>query len=174
MSLARIVVIEDNAADVLLMEEALKQHGLECALEHFSNGEDAAKAISGMADAPDLFVVDLNLPRVHGLELLRLIRACPMVSDAPVAILTSSRAPGDKTKSEQLGADAYIVKPTGYTEFVENVGSTISRLLQRKSPGAWSGRRCGRRNSSSRIAPLRWPVRSIPRRERRQSNCAGL
>ena len=132
MSISRIVVVEDNAADVLLMEDALKQHGLECALEHFRNGEDAAKAISEMVDAPSLFVVDLNLPRVHGLELLRLIRACPLVADVPVAIFTSSKAPADKTRSEQLGADAYIVKPTGYNEFVEHVGCfPVHRHVQR-------------------------------------------
>ncbi len=164
MSVSRIVVVEDNAADVLLMEEALKQHGLECALQHFSNGEDAAKAISEMIDAPDLFVVDLNLPRVHGLELLRLIRACPPVAAVPVAILTSSRAPADKTRSEQLGADAYIIKPTGYSEFMENVGSGIFRLLRRPSPEAWSGRVCGRRDVGSRIVASRSPGRSVRRR----------
>jgi CheY-like chemotaxis protein len=131
MSVSPIVVVEDNPADVLLLEEALKHHGVQYVLERFTNGEDAAKAISVMAEAPALFILDLNVPRVHGLELLRLIRACPPLTSARVAILTSSQAASDKTQSEQFGADAYIVKPMGYNEFVTNVGGTIVRLLSR-------------------------------------------
>src|SRR5207253_6389609 len=120
-----MVIVEDNPADVLLVKDALKKHGLECSIEHYTNGEDAARAMAAMREAPSLFLLDLNLPRLHGLELLRIIRSLSMIAEAPVAILTSSKAPDDKVESEKLGANAYIIKPAGYSDFVTNVGSAI-------------------------------------------------
>lgn len=136
MSGYRIVIVEDNRADVLLVREALELQRLEFRLEHFVNGEDAAKAISEMPDPPALFLVDLNVPRVPGFDLLRLIRACPRVAGVPVAILTSSQSPADKTWSEHLGADAYIVKPRSYHEFMQAVGAAVARMLPDNSPGS--------------------------------------
>jgi DNA-binding response OmpR family regulator len=132
----RIVIVEDNPADVLLMQEVLKAQAFSFSLEHHSNGEDAAVAIAAMTEAPELFVLDLNVPRVHGLELLRIVRASPVVSRVPVAILTSSQSISDRTLSEQYGADAYIVKPHGYHEFVAHVGRSIRGLLMRSARGA--------------------------------------
>ena len=138
MSNDRIVIVEDNPVDVLVVREVLNNRGVTSSLEHYSNGEDAGKAIAAMIDAPKLFLLDLNVPRVHGLELLRIIRACPAVSSVPVAILTSSHAPEDRARSEQYGADAYIVKPQGYHEFVTQVGSAIGGLLMHKASGRCS------------------------------------
>jgi CheY-like chemotaxis protein len=128
----RIVLVEDSVSDVLLIKEALRHHGVDHSLEHYINGEDAAQAIAAAVDAPDLFLLDLNVPRVHGLELLRIIRELPAMAHVPVVIITSSRAASDRAQSQQLGADAYIVKPLGYTDFKNNVGRTIADLLRRK------------------------------------------
>ena len=170
MSVSRIVVVEDNPADILLLEEALKHHGVQCVLERFTNGEDAAKAISVMPEAPALFILDLNVPRVHGLELLRLIRACPPLDSARVAILTSSQAPADKAQSEKLGADAYIVKPMGYNEFVTNVGGVIVRLLSRgKAAGCFRiCVRCRNRSMPPPGARRRCGTSERPRNRERQ------
>jgi DNA-binding response OmpR family regulator len=131
----RIAIAEDNPADVMLVREALKSHGVTFSLEHYSNGEDAAKAIAAMIDPPSLFLLDLNLPRVQGLELLRMVRARASVSAVPVAILTSSQAAEDRAQSEKYGADAYIVKPQEYDEFVTLVGSAVGALLSRGTSG---------------------------------------
>jgi CheY-like chemotaxis protein len=137
----RIVLVEDNAVDVLLIKEALQHRGVAYTLEHYAQGEDAAKAIAAAVEPPDLFLLDLNVPRVHGLELLRLIREVPLMANVPVAIVTSSRAADDRVESEQLGADAYIVKPTGYADYKTRMGQTILELLQRKSRAASGPRR---------------------------------
>jgi DNA-binding response OmpR family regulator len=142
----RIVLVEDNPADVLLVREALKARGLRFSLEQYSNGEDAARAIAGMVAAPELFLLDLNIPRVHGLELLRIIRACPTVARALVAVITSSHAPEDRTQSEQHGVDSYIIKPYGYHEFVTDVGAAVTALLKRKPRGSC---RAGNRKSEN-------------------------
>jgi CheY-like chemotaxis protein len=129
----RILLVEDNAPDVLLIKEALEHLGLPYTLQLYTNGEAAAKAISAAVDAPDLFLLDLNVPRLHGLELLRMIRDQPRMAHVPVAILTSSRAAEDRAESEQRGADAYIVKPTSYSDFKAQVGQAVAELLERRS-----------------------------------------
>jgi CheY-like chemotaxis protein len=156
----RIFVVEDNAPDVLLIKEALEHHGLAYTLQLYTNGEDAARAIAEAVDAPDLFLLDLNVPRLHGLELLRIIRELPRVAHVPVAILTSSRAAGDRAESAQLGADAYIVKPIGYTDFKTQVGQAVAELLERKARAG-----CARKRRSSRaLAPSRRMVSRFARR----------
>lgn len=131
----RIFIVEDNPSDVLLVREALESCGVRFSLERYSNGEDAAKAIAAMEEVPDLFLLDLNVPRVDGFELLRLIRSGPAMAEAAVAILTSSAAVEDRIRSEQYGADSYIIKPQGYHEFVAEVGARLHALLHRKRSG---------------------------------------
>ena len=151
MSDFRIVLVEDNVPDVLLINEALQHQGVAYSLQHYLNGEDAAKAIAAGVDPPDLFLLDLNVPRVPGLELLHIIREQPVMARVPVAIITSSRAADDRALSEQLGADAYIVKPTSYTDFKTQVGQAIANLLRRK-PRAGRARK---RRSSRALAHSR-------------------
>jgi len=128
----RIFMVEDNLADVFLIKQALKAHAVECSLEQYTNGEEAARALDGVSGPPSLFLLDLNLPRLHGLELLRIIRSSPACANVPVAIFTSSAAAADKIEGERLGADVYIVKPLDYHEFLA-VGGIIKNLLQRDS-----------------------------------------
>jgi len=82
-----------------------------------------------MADSPDLILLELNVARVDGLHLLTLIRAHPATSHVPTAIITSAETPADKAEAARLGADGVIVKPTGYDDFVHDVGTAIRRLL---------------------------------------------
>ena len=140
MSVCRIVLVEDNPADVLLVKEALNHHNVAFELELHSNGESAANAITAMSEVPALFLLDINIPRIDGLALLRLIRARSILDQVPAVILTSSRVPSDRTESERLGADAFLIKPTGYQVFLTDVGGAIAQLLQRKLPRACGGR----------------------------------
>ena len=127
----RILIVEDNPADVLFVREALKHHGISFKLEHYLSGEDALKAFAEMHAAPDLILLDINLPRLSGFELLKRARNHGLLADVPAAIITSSVAAVDRTTGERLGIDAYIVKPADYEEFMTEVGGTIARLLQR-------------------------------------------
>lgn len=128
-----VVLVEDNPLDVLVFREALRRRGIEFRLEHYANGKEAAKAIASMTQPPDLFVLDLNVPRIHGLELLRAIRELPAIAPAAVAILTSSPAPADRARAEESGADLYLVKPDGFQEFVNQIGAAVEQLLNRRS-----------------------------------------
>ena len=66
---SRIIVVEDNAGDVLFVKEALKYQGITFALQHYLNGDDALEGLNGMREAPDLILLDINLPRVNGFEI---------------------------------------------------------------------------------------------------------
>lgn len=88
-----------------------------------------------MREGPDLFVLDLNLPRVDGLALLRQIRGREATAHTPVAVLTTSQAATDRSRCEALGADAYVVKPGNFTEFLDLVGAAVQALLS-KAAGA--------------------------------------
>jgi len=134
-----IVLVEDSPPDVLLVREALKTQHLDFLLDQYGDGEKAAKAFSAMTAPPDLVLMDLNIPRIRGLELLRIIRASPLLAQTPVAILTSSETPSDRIQSQHSGANAYIVKPQGYFEFVDKVGTAVRDLVEHTAGGTASG-----------------------------------
>ena len=127
----RILLVEDNPADVYLIEEALKTHHLRFELEWMSDGEQAVACLSRIAEQgspPDLILLDLNLPRVDGKEVLARARAIPRLKDTLVAILTSSDSPADRRDTAALGANCYIKKPPTLDEFL-SIGGIIKELL---------------------------------------------
>jgi two-component system, chemotaxis family, response regulator Rcp1 len=127
-----IVLVEDNPADVNLVREAIDEHGVDCELSVITDG---AKAIAFMdhldatsAPCPNLVVLDLNLPKCTGLEVLERIRQSSRCSNARVVILSSSDAKSDRMAALKLGADRYIRKPSSLEEFL-SVGGTLKDML---------------------------------------------
>jgi CheY-like chemotaxis protein len=131
MSPTRILLGEDNAADVYLIRQALKEHDLVCTLSVASNGAevmDALKKMDSAEELPDLVILDLNLPRHDGLEILSFIRKNPSLAHLTVAILTSSDSPTDTKAATDLGADRYIRKPSNLDSFMQ-IGAIVRSLL---------------------------------------------
>ena len=129
----RIVVVEDHAPDVFLLKEALRDAAIPFELTHFDQGDAAVKSLSAEnAVVPDLLILDLNLPGITGIEILRHVRRTPRLAHLPAAILTSSQAPQDRADALSAGADLFIHKPTGYDGFVSTVGGAIRGLLQQR------------------------------------------
>jgi CheY-like chemotaxis protein len=125
-----IVLIEDSETDVLLVKRALAQHGIDCALEHWADGELAETAIRAWKSSPSLVLLDLNLPRVGGFDLLRLIRSRRRLAGIRIVVFTSSNSSADIRRASELGADAYIVKPPELNSFLNEVGGKIAELLR--------------------------------------------
>jgi CheY-like chemotaxis protein len=132
MTPARIVLIEDNPADVLLFELALKESGIVYELTRYANGEDAVRSLcdpDAMATPlPDAILLDLNTPRSDGFQVLIKFRKSPRFATVPIAIITSSRATNDKHRA-QLQGTRLIEKPSQLQEFLAIVGGAVKEML---------------------------------------------
>src|SRR5947209_3978091 len=128
----RIFLAEDNPADAYLLKEALHAHGIEHEIDRCVDGEECVNRLAKEAGTlrPDLIIVDLNLPRVDGLEVLRNIRARSEFDAVPVIVLTSSQSPRDRQSAYECGADAFVSKPPRLDEFLDVIGQSVSTLLQ--------------------------------------------
>jgi CheY-like chemotaxis protein len=128
--LRRLLVVEDSEADVELLREALSTGEPEVAIDVVRHGEDALDFLHrtgefGRAAGPNLVVLDLNLPRMTGFEVLSALR-CD--SDAalrrlPVVVFTTSRAPSDVQTAYDLHASSFVTKPTAFEQYLDVVGS---------------------------------------------------
>jgi CheY-like chemotaxis protein len=124
-----IVIAEDNGPDVILINEALRAAGVRIEIRVFPDGEDCVRYLRSSPDPPSAIILDLNLPRLDGFEVLRVVRGEPRYARVPVAVLTSSRQEEDKRKAFDLGANAFITKPSKLDEFLTNVGQAVRSLL---------------------------------------------
>ena len=119
-----VLLVEDDPGDVLMTREAFEHYKLRNVLDVVTDGEQALQFLrrSGdYADAPrpGLILLDLNLPRVDGLEVLAEIKADPVLKVIPVVILTTSQAQQDVLRSYALHANAYVSKPVDFETFME-------------------------------------------------------
>jgi chemotaxis family two-component system response regulator Rcp1 len=120
---ANILLIEDNPADVLLMSEALKEGNMSYDLSVVNDGMEAMDFLLGKGEyaggaRPDLILLDINLPKKNGFEVLKEIRGNPDLKCVPVIILTTSAAKQDINKAYNLCANAYIIKPVELDDFL--------------------------------------------------------
>jgi two-component system response regulator len=124
-----ILLVEDNPHDVELTLRALGQHHLSNRIQVVRDGAEALEfifctgAFSGrqLQDGPKLVLLDLKLPKVDGLEVLKRMKADPRTRVIPVVVLTSSREEGDLVESYQAGVNSYIVKPVDFIQFADAV-----------------------------------------------------
>jgi DNA-binding response OmpR family regulator len=127
-----ILMIEDNPADVDLVHEALREHQVDCETLVLPDGEKAiqyiARVDAGEARLPTLMVLDLNLPRRPGRDVLAAVRSSKVAASIPVIILSSSIAVRDVEAAAELGATDYFQKPLDLDEFMK-VGARLKALL---------------------------------------------
>ena len=126
MRLARVLMVEDNEGDVILTKVAMSRAKLHLDLVAVSDGVEAMDYLhkrGQYADAarPDLVLLDLNLPRMDGREVLAAIKADKDLRRIPVVVLSGSRAESDLAQAYDLHANCYVVKPVGAREFGEIV-----------------------------------------------------
>jgi chemotaxis family two-component system response regulator Rcp1 len=130
---ARILVIEDNASDVFLLDRALKKQDIPFELVHLVSGGEALAFIRRQgayapAETPSLILVDLNLSKYTGEDILREIRSASHLNGVPVCVWSSSRSRRDEALMKELGVTQFITKPSGLGQFME-IGRTIKNLL---------------------------------------------
>ncbi len=126
--LRRILIAEDDPNDVELTLMALRERHLANDIDVVSNGAQALDYLFRRGDFssrplghPAVVLLDIKMPKVDGLEVLRQVRSDPSLHTLPVVILTSSREEGDLLRGYQLGVNAYVVKPVDFDQFVHAV-----------------------------------------------------
>ena len=128
----RLVIVEDNPADVTLFMEALRFHKITADVSQFQDGASAVATLQSnrtlSTPPPNLVFLDLNMPRVSGFDVLRLLRGIPECAGVPVAVFTSSQSPVDTENARKLGANRVVRKPTDLREFFDVVSLTIREL----------------------------------------------
>jgi CheY-like chemotaxis protein len=120
--LISVLLVDDDPGDVLLVREAFEDHKVGNMLSTVSDGVEAMEYVRnegsyGQAARPDLILLDLNLPRKSGIEVLDEIKGDPTLSTIPVVVLTTSEAEEDIVRAYKLHANAYITKPVDFEQF---------------------------------------------------------
>jgi two-component system response regulator len=125
-----IILVEDNPADVEMTLDALQERNLANKVHVLRDGAEALAYIMNNVDCrpgkadehrPKLILLDLKLPKIDGLEVLRRIRADDRTKSVPVVILTSSNEERDRVEGYKLGANSYVVKPVDFDDFARAV-----------------------------------------------------
>ena len=125
-----VLLVEDNVSDAELTIRELKKHNMANNLFHVKNGEEALDFIfatgnyAGIREVqhpPKVILLDIQMPKVNGIEVLQKIKADPRTKTVPVVILTSSKENPDIQKCYDLGANSYIVKPVNFERFAQAI-----------------------------------------------------
>jgi len=129
-----LLLVEDNPADVFLVRESLREEGLDCDLQVVEDGEQAIRFLERVDTCsqapPDLLLLDLNVPRVGGEQVLERLRNTRQCAEIAVVVITSSDSPHDRQKASDLGADEYFRKPTNLDDFMA-LGKLVRRLAEK-------------------------------------------
>jgi CheY-like chemotaxis protein len=131
--LRTVLLVEDNSTDVFVIREVIDRCELDLNLRVATDGQDAVHYFQDLARAekpacPALVLLDLNIPKVAGVEVLRHLRGATPCSRTPVIVVTSSRAEADRLAVERLGVEAYFQKPTSLAAYMQ-LGHLIKQLL---------------------------------------------
>ncbi len=121
----RIFLIEDDADDIELLEVSLKDNQVDYNIEVVMEGDKVLDYIKNCQNLPHVIVMDFNLPRVHGREIIKQIKANNEFRNIPLIVLTTSTAKEDIEYSYQMGADSFITKPTTIQGFNATVGMIV-------------------------------------------------
>lgn len=126
--IGRILLVEDSPRDAEMTIEALSEYNIANDLVHVKDGAEALDYVYGRGEyatrpkePPAVVLLDLKMPKVDGMEVLRQMKNDPALKKIPVVVMTSSREERDLVSSYELGVNAYVVKPVKFPEFVEAV-----------------------------------------------------
>ena len=121
----QIFLIEDDADDIELLEVSLKDNKIEYSMDVVMEGDKVEDYIMNCKKLPNIIVMDFNLPRVHGREIIKQIKSNKEFQNIPLLVLTTSTAREDIEYSYQMGADSFITKPTTIQGFNATVGTIV-------------------------------------------------
>ena len=127
----KILLIEDDADDIELLTEAFRSNNVSFRMESVMEGDKVLSYMTAHKELPDVIVLDFNLPKLHGREILPIIKSVEHYKDVPVVVLSTSASQDDVLFAKEQGANEYITKPVNLREFnnvvriiVENATAT--------------------------------------------------
>ena len=119
-----ILLVEDDRVDVMTVKRALKDSSINNPLVVVGNGEEALEYLNeNRKMAPIIIILDLNMPKMNGIEFLKIAKKDPCLRRIPVVVLTTSKADEDKVNSFDLHVAGYMLKPVQYKQFVDVMGT---------------------------------------------------
>ena len=129
----KLLIIEDNPGDVVLIGEALESTGIDFRLQHCETAIAALQTVRGYEtaskDVPDIILLDYNLPAGTALDILLAIKENPSLSGVKTAVVTCSVAPKDREQALEAGADLFVYKPSDFDQFLESIRTAVLTLL---------------------------------------------
>jgi chemotaxis family two-component system response regulator Rcp1 len=145
MSVLKVLLAEDNPGDILLVKEALAQHHITNEMYVVRDGGEALAFIDRMGETgsvpcPDVLLLDLNLPKVDGPEILVEFRKNPQCLHTPVIVISSSDTHKDRQRMDALGVTCYFRKPSDLEEFLQ-LGALVQRVVEDAERSGQSTRR---------------------------------
>lgn len=126
---AEIILVEDNPSDADLIKRALNKNNVANKILHLKDGQEVLQYLFGegqwkgrtTANTPKVILLDLKMPKVSGIEVLKRIKSNPETKGIPVVVLTSSKEDPDIKECYKLGVNSYVVKPVGFEDFSRTV-----------------------------------------------------
>ena len=121
-----VLLIEDNLIEVMKMERAISSLGLNHIINVANNGEEALEILEDTQQWPDLILLDLNMPRISGIEFLMILKNNEDLKHIPTVILTTSDNQKDIDECYRIGVSGYIVKPLKYYDYIDKIQNVLS------------------------------------------------
>lgn len=124
-----LLIVEDNPHDLELARVALELSDVQCEVRVARDGREALDLLRGMEVLPDLVLLDLNMPRMNGHELLAAVKGDPALRRVPVVVFTTSGELRDRQAVAAVGADGYVLKPEGFGDLIDTLNDLGRRWL---------------------------------------------
>ena len=125
MKTLKVLLIEDDMIEVMKLNRAVSSLGLNHKIIEANNGEEALKILNEKEEVPDIILLDLNMPKINGIEFLSILKKDAALKYIPTVILTTSNNQRDLIECYEIGIAGYVLKPLKYEEYV----SKIEKLL---------------------------------------------
>lgn len=121
----KVLLIEDDSIEVMKFKRAISSIDIPVVLVEASNGEAALKVLENHQNLPDIILLDLNMPKINGIEFLRVLKANTVLQYLPTVVLTTSSNRKDMMECFKMGVAGYILKPLKYEAYIHKIHTTI-------------------------------------------------
>ena len=125
-SVLNILLIEDDAIEVMKMQRAIKKFELQHSVIEANNGEEALSILDNKSKLPDIILLDLNMPKISGLEFLKILKNDEVLKFIPTIVLTTSSNHKDVLECFKIGIAGYILKPLKYEDYISKIEKVLS------------------------------------------------